>query len=153
MKQFFHTRRLFKAQALAGILVFGSGIGCGAADLQSQSEEVTAAAERVDQARTRVEQARKQVEASRALLRAFEAEYRAALANKEALSLRNHARKLADASGLPKEISPPSTAPAIMPQIPAVRAGKLDFNHDLQPAPAGQLVPASQPMSAPTPGQ
>lgn len=139
-------------------LVFGISAGAQTTLTPAETPELAASSQAVEQAKTKLDQCRKQLEASRALLRAAEAEYKAALASKAALSLRTHAKQLADLSGLPPHIS--DSAPVVVPvdlqSLPALGVGtqvkstpaatpvdlaptrinSVDFNAEPAPAPA-----------------
>lgn len=131
-----------------------------AADKQVKpAPELDPASQRVEQARIKLEQARQQLTASRAMVRAAEAEFRAARADREALSARNTAQKLADASGLKDDgvlpvqptaamgstgtrLYPVATPVAPVPatDLSSTRIQQVDFN-------APQATPAAAPVA------
>lgn len=160
---FYRKSVMGAASALTVSLIFGISVGAQTAVPQSDPPELAASSQAVEQAKTKLDQCRKQLEASRALLRAAEAEYKAALASKAALSLRTHAKQLADLSGLPPHIS--DSAPVVVPvdlqSLPALGVGtqvkstqtaapvdlaptrinNVDFNASPAPAPGMQGAP------------
>lgn len=135
---FFRNSVMGAASALTLSLVIGISAGAQVTLSPAEPPELAASSHAVDQAKAKLDQCRKQLEASRALLRAAEAEYKAAMASKAALSLRTHAKQLADLSGLPPHIS--DSAPVVVPV-------------DLQSLPAlgvGTQVKSTTPANAPT---
>lgn len=169
---FYRKSLVGAASALSMSFVFGIGAGAQTAIAPVETPELVASGQAVEQAKTKLEQCKKQLDASRALLRAAEAEYKAAVANKAALSLRTHAKQLADLSGLPPHIS--NSAPVVVPvdiqSLPALGIGttgnstqtaattqpvdlsptRIDFNAE-PPAAEQQVAPApgGQPAGIP----
>jgi hypothetical protein len=163
---FYRKSVMGAASTLAISLVFGISAGAQTAVAPAETPELAASSHALELAKTKLDQCRKQLEASRALLRAAEAEYKAAVASKAALSLRTHAKQLADLSGLPAHIS--DSAPVVVPvdlqSLPAlgigtqVKAGQpqqsvdlaptrinnVDFNAEPAPAPGAQNPPVQQ---------
>ncbi len=167
-----------RTRLTAGLLVSLSallvGTACGAEELTSttstvqqgahqKSTELESADQRVDQAKNKLDFARKQLSAAKASLKAAEAEFKANKANRDALSLRETATQLADASGFAattpsepvRQIIVPQNGnrltPVSVPQ-PVVRAvgQPLDFNAQPANYNNGAPVPDLQPNNEPT---
>lgn len=146
MKPASFYRKSFAGAASVLFISFGCGIGAGAQTqiVPGDTPELAASTQAVEKAKAKLDQCHKQLEASRALLRAAEAEYKAAVASKSAVSLRTHAKQLADLSGLPSHIS--DSAPVVVPvdlqSLPALGVGQQVKSG--QPAPVAQTGQSGQ---------